>query len=253
MASVRAMGDISDDGFLGGRIRVLQPRRGFRAAIDSVLLPAAVDAGNGLDILDAGLGVGVAALCLCAREPRFSVTGVESQEDLAELARENARRNSIRLDIQSTDLFSLPIGRMFDQVMTNPPYFEMNSGTKSPIETKARSMTGVRINDWVEACIAHLKLGGMLTLIHRAECEQEIVAALAREAGDIEILPLLPRIGEMPKRILVRARKHAPAGLKYWPGFVLHGDAMKYTDQAEAVLRHGAELRWGDDKAPRTP
>ncbi|MFZ1988475.1 MAG: methyltransferase [Alphaproteobacteria bacterium] len=244
--TLRASGDLSEDGFLGGRIRVLQPKRGFRAAIDSVLLPAAVEARNGRDILDAGAGVGVAALCLLARDLRFRVTGVESQAELAALAAENARRNNLALDVQCADLFIWRAPQPFDQVMTNPPYFEWDEGTQSPVHGKTRANVGPSIAAWLDACLLHLKPGGVVTLIHRAEREADIVAALEGKAGDIEILPLIPRVGEVPKRILVRARKGASGAARRCAGFVLHGDSTKYTEAAEAVLRHGEALNWRD-------
>ena len=249
-----AAGELSEDGFLGGRIRVLQPKRGFRAAIDSVLLPAAIEARNGPNILDAGTGVGVAALCLLARDSRFRVTGIEREaDDLAALATENARRNNLALDIQCADLFAWHAPMPFDQVMTNPPYFEADEGTQSPIHGKARAHVGPGIAAWLDACLACLKPGGMLTLIHRAEREADILAALEGKAGDIEILPLIPRAGETPKRILLRARKGSVGPVRRCPGFVLHGDATKYTEQAEAVLRHAESLVWADDKPALAP
>lgn len=244
----RAAGDLSEDGFLGGRIRVLQPRRGFRAAIDSVLLPAAIEVQNGLDVLDAGAGVGVAALCLLARDLRFRVTAIENQAELAALAAENARRNNLPFDVQCTDLFTWRAHQLFDQVMTNPPYFEAEEGTQSPVQGKARANVGPGIAAWIDACLVYLKPGGLITLIHRAEREAEIVAAFARKAGETEILPLIPRVGEEPKRILVRARLGASRALRRVSGFVLHGETTKYTERAEAVLRHGESLAWGDDK-----
>ncbi len=251
--TVLALGDVTDDGFLGGRLHVLQPRRGFRAAIDSVLLPAAVEAKGGPQILDAGLGAGVASLCLLAREPRLRITGVENQKALADLAAANAERNGFALDIQYADFLVWRSDHLFDQVMTNPPYFQPGRCTGSPVKGKRLANAGPPIGAWLGACLLHLKPGGVLTLIHRGECEAEILAALDGAAGDIEILPLLPKPGDAPRRILVRARKGAARSLRRWPGFVLHGEATKYTDAAEAVLRHGARLAWGDDKAGGAP
>src|SRR5262245_20955306 len=65
------------DDFLGGRIAVLQPESGHRAGSDAVWLQAAVPASGKDRVLDAGTGVGVAGLCLAARLPKITVTGVE--------------------------------------------------------------------------------------------------------------------------------------------------------------------------------
>ena len=88
-----AAGAESQDALLGGRVRLYQPTRGYRAAIDPVLLAAAVPATAGSRVLDLGCGVGAAALCLLARVPEARVTGLELQPELAELAERNARLN----------------------------------------------------------------------------------------------------------------------------------------------------------------
>src|SRR5690606_10981246 len=83
---------LTDDAFLGGRLQVLQPARGFRSGIDAVLLAAAAPAAAGERVLDLGTGAGVAAVCLARRVDGVAVTGVEIQPDLCALASTNAER-----------------------------------------------------------------------------------------------------------------------------------------------------------------
>ena len=100
--------DLTDDGFLGGRLRILQPRVGYRAATDPVLLAAAVPAKPGQRALELGCGAGVASLCLLSRVPGLSVTGIERQAAYADLARQNAARNSLDLMVIEGDLAQMP-------------------------------------------------------------------------------------------------------------------------------------------------
>ena len=116
----------SADTLLGGRLRLFQPRRGYRVAIDPVLLAAAVAADAGERVLDAGAGTGAASLCLAARVPGCVVTGVERDPELLALATTNVRANGLegRITVAAGDLTALPAGlraTTFDRVMTNLP------------------------------------------------------------------------------------------------------------------------------------
>ena len=86
------------DAFLGGKLRLRQPRRGYRAGIDPVLLAASVPARPGQSVLDLGCGAGAAALCLAARVGGLRLAGLERQADYAELARANAAEMTATAD-----------------------------------------------------------------------------------------------------------------------------------------------------------
>jgi tRNA1Val (adenine37-N6)-methyltransferase len=73
------MEDLTHDAFLCGKLHLWQPRRGYRAATDPVLLAAACPAQPGQSVLDMGCGVGAAALCLGARVPDLRLYGLELQ------------------------------------------------------------------------------------------------------------------------------------------------------------------------------
>ena len=83
-------GELSTDAFLGGRLSIMQPIRGYRAAADPVLLAAAVPARAGDAVLELGCGAGVASLCLGQRVPGLIQFGLELQPAYAALARRNA-------------------------------------------------------------------------------------------------------------------------------------------------------------------
>src|SRR5262249_32310759 len=86
---------LTEDALLGGRVRLLQPRKGYRVAVDAVLLAAAVDATETTRILDLGAGVGAVGLCIASRVAASQITGIELQPELAALAERNATLNGV--------------------------------------------------------------------------------------------------------------------------------------------------------------
>src|SRR5690242_14754031 len=96
--------DVTDDAVLGGRLRLLQPRRGHRVGHDAILLAAATAARPGETAIDLGAGVGAAGLALALRVPGVSVTLVEIDPQLAVLAAENASLNGFGDRVRSVVL-----------------------------------------------------------------------------------------------------------------------------------------------------
>lgn len=241
---------LTHDHLLGGRVRLTQPAAGYRVAIDPVLLAAAVPAGPGERVLDAGAGTGAAALCLAARVPECQVVGLELQRDLQRIASANVLANGLarRVEVMVGDLGKPPprlVAASFEHVMTNPPYLPAHeaSAPAQPGRAAATIEGGLDLGRWVEGCARMLRPGGRLTLIHRADRLPAVLAALTGRLGEVIVFPLWPGPGERPaKRILVQARKGARAPLRLARGLALHGPDGRYTEAAERVLRHGAPL-----------
>ncbi len=242
--------ELSDDKFLCGRLRLLQPLKGYRAATDPVLLAAACPAEPGQSVLDLGCGAGAAALCLGLRVSGLALAGLELQPAYADLARRNALRNGIPVEVHEGDLTRMPpaLRRDFDHVIANPPYYPAQ-GSPSPVAARARAMqVDTPLSAWVAAATRRLRPGGWLTLICGADGLPEILGALAPKLGSAAVLPLAPRDGRPALRVILRARKGGRAPFRLLAPFVIHqgaahdGDRESYTPAANAVLRDGADL-----------
>jgi len=231
---------VSEDLLLGGRVRLRQPREGYRAAIDPVLLAAATPARSGERVLDLGTGAGAAALCLMARIEGLDVVGLEIDAGTAALARENAALNGCdRFIVREGDVARLPAElRGFDRVIANPPYLDPAHADPSANESRRRSnLDAAGLAAWIEAALVATSPRGTLTLIQRADRLAEILSLLHGRAGAIVVVPLWPKPGEEAKRVIVEARKGAKTPLRLHPGLVLHAADGRYTPAAEAVLR----------------
>lgn len=241
---------VTEDAFLGGRLRLRQPAAGYRAAIDPVLLAAAVPAAAGERVADLGCGVAAAGLCLLARVPGVAVSGLELQGPLAALAAENAALNDCagHLQVFTGDVAGPPPGFAaggFDHVMLNPPYLDSAAGRAPALELQriATVEGAATLEVWLACALALLRSRGSLTVIHRADRSDRLLALLSAGCGDLALFPLWPRQGENARRVLVQARKGTGGPLRLLPGLVLHDAAGGYTAAAQAVLRDAAGLR----------
>ncbi|RTL63480.1 MAG: methyltransferase domain-containing protein [Hyphomicrobiales bacterium] len=251
---------VTDDAFLSGRLMLLQPRKGYRAGLDAVLLAAAApveDAmqhGRALRVLDAGSGVGAVGLCLARRIPGAHVTLVERDAQLAALARANVKRNDLaaRVAVVKADL-TLPLASVpelansaetFDLVLSNPPYYDEGFGTPAPDALKAVShaMPAGHLDRWMRFVASMVRPDGLFALINRAQALDAVLAAAARRFGALRVRPFLPREGADASRIIVEGRKGSRAPLSLAASRILHDADGRYREDIEAVLRDGAAL-----------
>jgi len=236
------------DGLLDRRVAIEQPTIGYRIAVDTVLLAAAVPALEGDKVLDMGCGVGGAMICLACRVPGIKGLGIEVVPELVELCHHNIGRNAFAsgLLVRREDATSLPpdLLGVFDHVLMNPPYHEEKRHDASPNNLKhvANIEKKGDLALWIASAAAALKTSGTLTLIHRADRHDEILSLLKKAFGEIGVLPLLPKVGTVPKRMLFRARKNAASIVQNCYPLILHQDSGDYTEEADAILRLGEEI-----------
>lgn len=241
---------VTETKLLGGRVIVFQPEKGYRTAIDAVLLAAAVPAKAGARVLELGTGVGAAAFSLAARVEGIHVTALEREPAFAALAEKGVAANGFegRVAVVAGDVLAPPkivADGGFDHVFLNPPYVAAGTSRPSPDPLKrAATVEGeARLEDWLKCAAAACKAGGTVTAIHLAARVPEIVAAMAALGlGAIEVLALAPKAGGTAKRAIVRGRMGAAAGVTEHPALVLHEANGDYTETAENVLRHAESL-----------
>jgi len=248
-----AAGATTDDAVLGGRLRLLQPKRGHRVGHDAILLAAATGGAAGERAADLGAGIGGAGLALARRIPGLDVTLVEIDPALVALASDNARRNdladrvrAVACDVEDSDALTAAGLRAasFDRVLMNPPFNDAIRQQSSPDPARRRAHVadeGLAAR-WIAAAALLLKPGGVLTLIWRGAARDEIVAALPPAFGAIRVLPVLPRPDAAPIRVLVRAVKGDAGRLPDDAPLALNGADDKPTRAAEEVLRAAMPL-----------
>jgi tRNA1(Val) A37 N6-methylase TrmN6 len=249
--------DITEDAFLGGRLRLRQPRSGHRAGHDAMLLAAATDARPAERVVEFGAGAGAAGLALATRVSGIDLTLVEMDERLVALASENAALNriacrAITLDVEAKAEAFAAAGLApdsADRVLMNPPFNYSARHQPSPDARRrsAHEAQATTLDVWIHAARRLLKPGGTLTLIWRADGLSDVLAALGRGFGGIAVLPVHPRSDAAAIRVLVHAVKGSAAALVLLPAFVLNDNIGRATRSAEAVLRGEEPLRLAAD------
>ena len=137
----------------------------------------------------------------------------------------------------------------FAQVMANPPYLPPERGNRRdpPVHAESTIEGEARLAAWIEFALAMVQPRGGITLIHRADRLDEILALLHGRAGEIVVFPLWPSIGDTgvprdARRVIVHARQGVNTPTRLASGLILHREDGGYTDEAELVLRDGAAL-----------
>src|SRR3984885_15197228 len=215
-------GDVTEDAFLGGKLRLRQLKSGHRA------------------------GVGAAGLAVARRVAAIALVLVEIDERLAELARGNAITNAIAAETIVLDVTSsaenfaaaglAPDG--VDVVLMNPPFNDAARHRASPDSARAVALVAATetLEEWVHASRRILKSGGHLAMIWRADGIADVLAALGRGFGSLMILPIHPDARSPAIRVLVRATKGGRAPTRLLAGLVLNDEAGHPTSDVQSIL-----------------
>ncbi len=236
--------EIGEDGVLGGKVRLLQQKAGYRAGLDAALLAAACDAGQGQRVLDVGCGAGGALLAAAVRRTGAWFTGLERDPAAAALARDNVLLNGLegRVEVVEGDVqagFAALGAKAFDAMLSNPPFFDDPAALRGPHPARRSAyLADGGLEAWAGFWLKAVREGGTITIVHRADRLADLLALLGQKAGSFRIRPVHPFADEPAKRVLVRSIKTGKAPLVLLPPLVLHDrTGGKHTAQAEAILR----------------
>lgn len=247
---------VSRDAFLGGRVTLLQPIKGFRAGLDSVLLGGSVRQKTS-SLLDLGSGVGTASLVALAHEDGLSAQLVEKDAETAAIAAHNldlngvsGRARAVHLDLGAPGSVRLEHGLPadhFSSVIANPPFFDGAAGTApDPRRQAARHMSQAEgLEAWARVAASHAAPGGEVIFIHVANRLPDLLSAFGARFGAISVLPLCPREGMDASRVLVRGIKGSRAPLRLLASRALHEtDGRRFRPEFDAIFRGEARLDW---------
>ncbi|TLP45539.1 methyltransferase [Cohaesibacter sp. CAU 1516] len=248
---------VSEDDFLGGRINLLQPKKGHhRSGTDAVLLAACCPAKSGEVVVDLGSGIGAAGLCVAARVSGIKLLAVELEAEVAAIAAANMTRcaehlaesSVINADVALRGEARIVAGlreNMAHHVIANPPYYRPERFQTSPNEARATAhmLTDEGMEPWFRTAVSILKKGGTFTVVQRADELPELLQLMQGRFGNITVQPFSARQGEAAHRVVIQGKKQSRAPFRLLPTIALH-DAGSDVPAAriEAVHRHGAAI-----------
>lgn len=248
---------VSADDFLGGRITLLQPKKGHhRSGTDAVLLAACCPARPGELVVDLGSGIGAAGLCVAARVGGVKLLAVEIDADVAAIAASNMTRcaehlaaaSVISCDVALRGDARMTAGlaeNMAHHVIANPPYYRPERFQTSPNEARATAhmLTDEGMEPWFRTAVSILKKGGTFTVVQRADELPDLLQLMQGRFGNITVQPFSAREGEAAHRVVIQGKKQSRAPFRLLPTIALH-DAGRDVPAAriEAVHRHGAAI-----------
>ncbi len=244
----------SNGTLLEGKIFYKQFQKGYRTALEPILMAASIPAKKKQIIIEGGCGAGAGLMCLAYRIPLITGIGFEQHPEMVELANENFQLNAMsNLKAMQVTLPKLP-KRPFtflpngqehvDHVFANPPWHQHNScPSPDPEKNLAKKLPRGLLAEWIYALSRPLRQGGTLTLALSASLYSEASALMYQyKLGSVILFPLWPKLNRPPRIILLQGRMGSTGGSQIAPGLILHNDNGEFTHETNRILRQGKKL-----------
>lgn len=226
----------------------MQTEESFKLSTDSVLLADFANMKRVRSCLDLGSGAGVLCVLLAAKNTQAQITGIELQQNFADLSRLNISENGLtdRVEILTGDLrehrdFFGASG--FDLVVSNPPYFSENSGYSAPSRHRAEAREELSCTLW-DICAAArwaLRWGGDLALVHRPERLSEIFVAMTEAGIEPKRLRMVAYSAEKPPSlVLIEGKRGGKKGLKIEAPLILTDGSGRDSREVQKIYKRGA-------------
>ena len=233
--------DLEINGF-----RIIQNPFSFCFGMDSVLLSNFASIKPEADVIDLGTGTGIIPLLLAAHGKGRSWTGIELQEEMAEMATRSTVLNGIAAESLFEEgkcgIVTGDVRRIRDSfepacvsaVTSNPPYMRENSGIKNPSDAKyiARHEAFLSLEEVISAAAYLLKTRGTFSMVHRPSRLPEIMEVMRRYRLEPKRMRMVqPYADKEPNMVLIEGVKEAGQELRNLPALIVYNEDGTYTDE----------------------
>ena len=223
-------------------LKIVQDNEMFNFSLDSVLLPNFVTLNQKIDrILDIGCGNAPIPLILSTKT-NASITGVEIQKEVYDLALEsvniNKKENQITIiNKDINDYYKKIETDSFDVITCNPPYLkyiETSNINKNDYKTIARHEVKLNLNQLFSIAKKLLKNNGVIAIVHRPERFVEVVEEMKKNNIEPKRVQFVyPKKNMEANIMLIEGSKNGKPGLKILPPIYSHKDNGEYTEDVK--------------------
>lgn len=219
--------------------RIIQNPSRFCFGMDAVLLSGYAAVKEGETALDLGTGNGIIPILLEAKTKGKHFTGLEIQEESADMARRSVALNGLEEKIKIITGDIKEAGEMFeaasfDVITSNPPYMIGRHGLVNPDSPKAiaRHELLCTLEDIIRVSARLLRTGGRFYLVHRPFRLAEIMAALVKYRLEPKRMRLVyPFVDKEPNMVLLEALRGGNSRIRVEKPLIVYKEQGVYTDE----------------------
>ena len=223
--------------------QIIQKQNGFCFGMDAVLLSGFAQVKPGERAVDLGTGTGIIPILLEAKYDGIYYTGLEIQEEVADMARRSVVLNHLENKVsivtgdikEASRLFG---AASFDVVTSNPPYMNDAHGLKNPDLPKAIARHEVlcSLDDVTREAARLLKPGGRFYMVHRPHRLIEIVTALKGYGLEPKRMKMVhPFVDREANMVLIEAVRGGKSMIKVEAPIIVYKEQGVYTDEIYTI------------------
>ena len=226
---------------------VIQNPEKFCFGMDAVLLSGFAKIKKDERVLDMGTGTGIIPVLLKSKTPGEHFTGLEIQEECAEMAQRSVAYNNLEQDIdivcgdikEAAEIFG---AASFHAVTSNPPYMIGQHGLQNPYMAKAIARHEIlcTLEDVVSQAAKVLKDRGRFYMVHRPFRLVEIFQVLTRYKLEPKRMQLVyPFKDREPNMVLIEASKGGNSRITVEKPLIVYEKPGVYTEEILKIYGPG--------------
>ena len=218
---------------------IIQHPGKFCFGMDSSLLSSFVRVKSQDRVLDLGTGTGILPILLEAKTKGKYFTGLEIQEESADMARRSVLHNHLeeKIEIITGDIkeASAIFGHVsFDVVVTNPPYMIGQHGLKNETDamTIARHETLCTLDDILRESAKLLPFKGRFYMVHRPFRLAEILSKMVAYKIEPKRMRLVyPYVDKEPNMVLIEGVRGGNSRMTVEKPLIVYEKDGSYTQE----------------------